>query len=61
MVAGGRISLLVGAVGAGVSLVLGVLWGSIAGYAGGRTDAALPQMPDKMIPKTDCDTGKFRP
>src|SRR5688500_11639862 len=31
---GARISLLVGAVGAAVSLVIGVLWGSIAGYLG---------------------------
>src|SRR4051812_3457584 len=29
---GSRISLLVGAVGAIVSLVIGVLWGAIAGY-----------------------------
>ncbi len=35
---GAQVSLLVGAVGAGVSLVIGVLWGAVAGYAGGRTD-----------------------
>src|ERR1041385_251189 len=29
--AGGRVSLLVGAVGASVSLVIGVLWGAVAG------------------------------
>src|ERR1043166_3495830 len=29
---GARISLLVGIVGAGVSLVIGVLWGAVAGY-----------------------------
>src|SRR5436190_3144419 len=48
VVAGGRISLLVGAVGAGVSLVLGVLWGSVAGYAGGRTDSVMMRMVDVL-------------
>jgi ABC-type dipeptide/oligopeptide/nickel transport system permease subunit len=33
---GAQISLLVGIVGASVCLVIGVSWGSIAGYAGGR-------------------------
>src|SRR5438309_1394701 len=35
---GARISLMVGAVGALVSLVIGVSWGAIAGYIGGRID-----------------------
>jgi peptide/nickel transport system permease protein/oligopeptide transport system permease protein len=39
--AGARISLLVGAVGTVVSLVIGVTWGMIAGYAGGRTDGVM--------------------
>ena len=43
---GGRISLLVGAVGAGVSLVIGVLWGAIAGYTGGRTDTLMMRIVD---------------
>src|SRR5688572_12211832 len=43
---GAQISLLVGAVGAGVSLVIGVLWGSIAGYVGGRTDSAMMRFVD---------------
>lgn len=43
---GARISLLVGVVGAGVSLVIGVLWGSIAGYTGGRTDNLLMRIVD---------------
>src|SRR5207237_7369977 len=38
---GVRVSLLIGAVGASVSLVIGVFWGAIAGYAGGRADSAL--------------------
>jgi oligopeptide transport system permease protein len=43
---GAQISLLVGVVGAIVSLAIGVLWGSIAGYAGGRTDSALMRIVD---------------
>src|SRR5437899_8521271 len=35
---GARISLMVGAVGALVSLIIGVSWGAIAGYIGGRID-----------------------
>ncbi len=46
--AGGRVSLLVGAVGAGVSLVIGVLWGSIAGYVGGRTDSIMMRIVDVL-------------
>lgn len=48
VIAGARISLLVGAVGAGVSLVIGVLWGAIAGYAGGRTDSVLMRVVDVL-------------
>ena len=43
---GAQISLLVGLVGAGVSLVIGVLWGAIAGYAGGRTDNLMMRFVD---------------
>ena len=43
---GAQISLLVGIVGAGVSLVIGVLWGAIAGYAGGRTDSLMMRFVD---------------
>jgi oligopeptide transport system permease protein len=45
---GAQISLLVGVVGAFVSLVIGVLWGAIAGYAGGRTDAILMRTVDVL-------------
>ena len=45
---GAQISLLVGVVGALVSLVIGVLWGAIAGYAGGRTDAVLMRIVDVL-------------
>jgi peptide/nickel transport system permease protein/oligopeptide transport system permease protein len=43
---GAQISLLVGAVGASVSLVIGVLWGAIAGYAGRRVDSAMMRLVD---------------
>jgi len=43
---GAQISLLVGFVGAAVSLVIGVLWGALAGYAGGRTDGLLMRTVD---------------
>jgi oligopeptide transport system permease protein len=43
---GAQISLLVGAVGASVSLVIGVLWGAIAGYVGGRLDSAMMRFVD---------------
>ena len=43
---GARISLLVGCVGAGVSLAIGVLWGSIAGYLGGRWDELMMRAVD---------------
>jgi peptide/nickel transport system permease protein/oligopeptide transport system permease protein len=45
---GARISLLVGAVGAVVSLVIGVGWGAVAGYVGGRTDAVMMRLVDVL-------------
>jgi peptide/nickel transport system permease protein/oligopeptide transport system permease protein len=46
--AGTRISLLVGAVGSAVSLVIGVTWGLVAGYVGGRTDGAMMRFVDVL-------------
>jgi ABC-type dipeptide/oligopeptide/nickel transport system permease subunit len=43
---GARISLLVGIVGASVSLVIGVLWGATAGYYGGRLDDRMMRFVD---------------
>jgi oligopeptide transport system permease protein len=48
VVYGGRISLLVGLVGTLVSLLIGVTWGAIAGYAGGRTDDAMMRVVDVL-------------
>jgi peptide/nickel transport system permease protein/oligopeptide transport system permease protein len=43
---GAQISLLVGVVGTIVSLVIGVLWGAISGYAGGKVDNILMRIVD---------------
>jgi oligopeptide transport system permease protein len=43
---GAQISLLVGIGGAGISLVIGVLWGAVAGYAGGRLDSLMMRLVD---------------
>ena len=43
---GGRISLLVGVVGTLVSLLIGVTWGAVAGYQGGRTDEFMMRVVD---------------
>jgi oligopeptide transport system permease protein len=45
---GGRISLLVGFVGTLVSLVIGVTYGAVSGYAGGRTDDILMRIVDTL-------------
>lgn len=46
---GGRISLLVGLVATGVSLVIGVVYGLISGYAGGRLDALMMRVVDVLF------------
>jgi len=43
---GGRISLMVGFAATAVSLTIGVLYGAIAGFVGGRTDAAMMRVVD---------------
>ena len=45
---GGRISLAVGLVGTLVSVVIGVGYGAIAGYAGGRTDGLMMRFVDVL-------------
>jgi oligopeptide transport system permease protein len=45
---GGRISLLVGLVGTLVSLLVGVSWGAIAGYAGGKLDEFMMRVVDVL-------------
>ncbi len=48
VVYGGRISMLVGVVATLVSIVIGVSWGAIAGYRGGKTDEAMMRVVDVL-------------
>lgn len=43
---GGRISLLVGIVATAVSLIIGVTYGAIAGYFGGKVDSVMMRIVD---------------
>jgi len=45
---GGRISLAVGFIATAVALLIGVTWGAIAGYAGGKVDAVMMRIVDIM-------------
>ena len=45
---GARISLLVGFVATGVALVIGVSWGIIAGYFGGKVDSVMMRIVDVL-------------
>lgn len=45
---GGRISIMVGLIATFVALVIGITWGAIAGYAGGRVDAIMMRLVDIM-------------
>jgi oligopeptide transport system permease protein len=43
---GGRLAIIVGLVATGIALVIGVSWGAIAAYAGGKTDEAMMRVVD---------------
>lgn len=45
---GSRISLMVGFIATSVALCIGVAWGTIAGYVGGRLDAAMMRFVDVL-------------
>jgi oligopeptide transport system permease protein len=45
---GGQVSLLVGIVATLVSIVIGVTWGAVAGYYGGKVDAVLMRTVDVL-------------
>ncbi len=45
---GGRVSLLVGIAATSVSLLIGVLYGAIAGFAGGRIDSLMMRIVDVL-------------
>jgi oligopeptide transport system permease protein len=45
---GGRISLMVGIISTTVSLVIGVTYGAVAGYLGGRVDTVMMRLVDVL-------------
>jgi len=45
---GGRLSLAIGLLAAGTATIIGVAYGAIAGYAGGRVDNAMMRFVDVM-------------
>ena len=45
---GARVSLLVGFVATGVALIIGVSWGIVAGYFGGRVDSIMMRIVDVL-------------
>lgn len=45
---GGRISLAVGFLATSVALIIGVTWGAVAGYVGGRVDAVMMRLVDML-------------
>jgi oligopeptide transport system permease protein len=45
---GSRVSLMVGFIATAVALCIGVLWGTIAGYLGGRVDAFMMRFVDML-------------
>ncbi len=45
---GTRISLLIGLLATAVSMLIGVTWGAIAGYVGGRVDALMMRFVDVL-------------
>lgn len=45
---GSRISLMVGLVATGVALLIGVAWGTVAGYVGGRVDSVMMRIVDVL-------------
>jgi oligopeptide transport system permease protein len=45
---GSRISLMVGFIATAVALTIGVLWGAIAGFLGGKVDAVMMRLVDVL-------------
>lgn len=45
---GSRVSLMVGFVATAVALCIGVLWGTVAGYLGGKVDAVMMRIVDVL-------------
>jgi len=49
MLYGARVSLAVGFVAVGIAIAIGVMLGALAGYAGGRMDAAIMRATDMVL------------
>ncbi len=49
VVQGSRISLMVGVVGALIAVIVGTLYGAVAGYVGGRTDQIMMRIVDILM------------
>ncbi|SDG75388.1 ABC transporter permease subunit [Pelagibacterium luteolum] len=49
VVQGSQISLMVGLVGAGIAVIVGTLYGAVAGYFGGRVDSIMMRFVDIML------------
>lgn len=48
-VQGTQVSLLVGLIGAGIAVVVGTVYGAVAGYVGGRTDQVMMRLVDVLL------------
>ncbi len=46
---GARVSLMVGVIGALIAVVVGTLYGTVAGYFGGKTDSIMMRIVDVMM------------
>jgi oligopeptide transport system permease protein len=46
VIQGTQVSLLVGIIGSGIAVVVGTMYGAIAGYIGGRVDSAMMRLVD---------------
>lgn len=49
VIQGTQISLMVGVIGAGIAVIVGTLYGAIAGYVGGRTDQIMMRIVDILM------------
>src|SRR5262245_35389274 len=45
---GGRYAIGIGLLAAGIALVIGVTWGAVAGFAGGRVDEVMMRLVDVL-------------
>ena len=46
---GGQVSILVGLIATAVSVAIGIVYGAISGFAGGKTDAVMMRIVDTLL------------